>query len=79
LKPLGDNRYAASGSISIRGRTKTLNSEIALTVGKADAKASGVLTIRRTDFLLGVGPSSALVDIGPDVLVRFSLVARPGG
>ncbi|MEM7497440.1 MAG: YceI family protein [Pseudomonadota bacterium] len=79
LKPLGEGRYAASGSISIRGRTKRLNSEIALTIYESDARASGVLTIRRTDFLLGVGPSAALVEIGPDVLVRFSLVARPEG
>lgn len=79
LKPLGDDRFAASGSISIRGRTKSLRSEIMLTIDDRDAQASGVLTIRRRDFRLGVGPSAAFVEIGPDVLVRFSLVARPQG
>ncbi|MEO1495296.1 MAG: hypothetical protein AAFV19_24400, partial [Pseudomonadota bacterium] len=63
----------------IRGRTKSLRSEIVLTIDDRDAQASGVLTIRRRDFRLGVGPSAAFVEIGPDVLVRFSLVARPQG
>ncbi|MFK7943828.1 MAG: YceI family protein [Paracoccaceae bacterium] len=79
LKPLGGDRYAASGTIQIRGVEKPMTSEIALKIGSSDANASGTLTIRRADFLLGVGPSAAFVEVGPDVQVTFALIARQGG
>lgn len=79
LEPLGDWRYRAQGRITIRGEERPLISELALAIGGGKAEASGTLTIKRDDFLLGVGPSAAFVEIGPDVLVRFSLTARPGG
>lgn len=68
--------YAAEGTITIRGKSQPLKSAITLDVAETTAKASGTLTIRRTDFLLGVGPSAAFVDIGPEVQVRFNLLAR---
>ena len=45
-------------------------------IGEGNAKASGTLTIVRGDYLLGIGPSAAFVEIGPDVAVRFDLTAR---
>ena len=79
LEPLGNWRYTAKGRITIRGEERPLTSELALAIGDGKAEAAGTLTIKRADFLLGVGPSAAFVEIGPDVLVRFSLTARPGG
>lgn len=76
LEPVGGNLFAATGEISIRGKTRPLITEIALEIDENTAKAEGTLTIRRIDFLLGVGPGAAFVEIGPDVLVRFNLVAR---
>ena len=77
LKAVGGEKYLAIGSITIRGKEQPLRSELNLVVSGDGATAKGTLTIRRNDFLLGVGPSAAFVEIGPDVQVRFSLVARP--
>lgn len=79
LEPLGGDRFNATGMITIRGEQKPLTSEIALTIDASSANASGTLTITRADFLLGVGPSAAFVEIGPDVLVTFALTAQPDG
>lgn len=79
LEPLGGDRYTATGLITIRGQEKPLISEIALSISADSASASGTLTITRADFLLGVGPSAAFVEIGPDVLVTFALTAQPDG
>lgn len=76
LTPVADGTYLAEGDITIRGQTEQMRSELALDVADASAKATGTLTIRRTDFLLGVGPSALFVEIGPDVQVRFALVAK---
>ncbi|MEM1298260.1 MAG: YceI family protein [Pseudomonadota bacterium] len=79
LEPLDGDRYTATGQITIRGEKKPLISEIALKIGADSANASGTLTITRADFLLGIGPSAAFVEIGPDVLVTFALTAKPDG
>ena len=48
-------------------------------VDEEEARASGTLEINRKDYLLGVGPLSLFVTIGPEVAVRFERVAHPTG
>lgn len=69
------NIYEARGLITIRGKTQPLDSVLTLEISDETAEARGSLRIPRLDFLLGVGPSAAFVEIGPDVQVRFRLVA----
>lgn len=71
-----DGQYTAKGSLQIRGETRPIASKIVLEIDAGSAKAMGTLTLKRWDYLLGVGPSSALVDIGPEVSVRFVLHAK---
>ena len=68
--------YKAEGILTIRGEAQPITTEIRLEIGDAEAKASGTLKIVRSDYLLGVGPSAAFVEIGSDVAVRFDLTAR---
>lgn len=75
LEPVEGDLYRAHGDVSIRGRTTPLVSEIRLETGADEARASGVLTLDRTDYLLGVGPSSLIVDVGREVTVSFELTA----
>jgi polyisoprenoid-binding protein YceI len=77
LEPLGDDVYRATGKLSMRGETKPITADIKLILDEKSAKAAGRLEIVRADYLLGVGPSAAFVEIGPNVIVSFDLLARP--
>lgn len=76
LRLIDQDRYRAFGYVSIRGIRMPVETEIRLTFGTEGASASGALTVSRTDFGLGVGLSALVVDIGPNVSVRFRLAAR---
>ncbi|MEM9063752.1 MAG: YceI family protein [Pseudomonadota bacterium] len=75
LTPIEGDRYEAKGQLTIRGEEKPITSEIELSIGDDAAEAKGSLMIVRLDYLLGVGPSAAFVEIGPEVVVRFDLRA----
>lgn len=75
LSPLEGMTYVARGQLTIRGEERPITSRIELEIGKETALARGELVIVRDDYLLGVGPSAAFVEIGPDVKVRFNLQA----
>jgi polyisoprenoid-binding protein YceI len=77
LTPEGGDSYHAVGELTIRGRTRPIETTIILDIGADEAHASGSLRINRKDYLLGVGPSALFVDIGAEVVVRFELTAHP--
>lgn len=76
LKEIEAPTYQAIGEITLRGISKTLTSRITLKVENGVATAKGTLVIDRGEFGLGVGPSAAFVEIGPEVSVGFDLTAR---
>lgn len=73
----GGNSYHALGNLTIRGRTRPIETTIILDIGTSNANASGSLRMNRKDYLLGVGPSALFVEIGAEVAVRFELTAHP--
>ncbi|MEL6336926.1 MAG: YceI family protein [Pseudomonadota bacterium] len=79
LTPLGEDRFEAFGTLSIKGRTRSLRSEITLSITEVasggQAMAMGALTVNRRAFGLGIGPVSAFVTIGDQVTVNFALAA----
>ena len=79
LTPEGGDSYHAVGELTIRGRTRPIESTITLEIGDGNraAHASGSLWMDRRDYLLGVGPSALFVDIGREVAVHFDLTAHP--
>jgi polyisoprenoid-binding protein YceI len=77
LTPESGNNYHARGELTIRGRTRPIETTITLEIGGDEAHASGSLRLNRKDYWLGVGPSALFVDIGGEVAVRFDLTARP--
>ncbi|MEO0622042.1 MAG: YceI family protein [Pseudomonadota bacterium] len=76
LNPLGGQLYRAEGDIEIRGKRAVTVSEIALDIQGNEARAQGRLALDRTEFLLGVGPSALVVDVGREVAVEFDLIAQ---
>ena len=77
LTPEGGNRYHATGTLTIRGQTRPIETTITIEIGDDEAHATGSLRLNRTDYWLGVGPMALFVDIGREVAVRFDLIARP--
>ena len=75
LTPIEGNRYQAKGQLTIRGKERPITSEIDLSVRDGTASAKGSLVIVRADYLLGVGPSAAFVEVSPEVTVQFDLRA----
>lgn len=78
LTPIEGNRYEAKGQLTIRGEERPISSQIDLEIGADSAAAKGSLQIVRADYLLGVGPSAAFVEVGPNVTVSFDLKAVRG-
>ncbi len=77
LTPEGGDSYHAAGELTIRGRTRPIETTITIEIGDDEAHAAGSLRLNRTDYWLGVGPSALFVKIGREVAVRFDLIARP--
>jgi len=77
LTPEGGDSYRAAGELTIRGRTRPIETTITLAIGTGEAHASGILTLDRKDYWLGIGPSALFVNIGREVAVRFELTAHP--
>lgn len=76
LSQQDETRYAAEGVLTIRGELKKIMLPVDLEIKENHATASGRLTIVRKDYQLGFGPSAIFVEIGPEVFVDFTLVAR---
>lgn len=77
LTPVAGDDYEAYGVLTIRGQSQHITTPLTLSIDAATAHATGRITVDRTHFLLGVGPSAAFVEIGPEVTVSFDLVAVP--
>lgn len=77
LRSMGEHRYLARGTLSIRGRENAVAAPVQLEFGDGEVRATGDLTVDRRNYGLGLGPSAAFVEIGPVVTVRFALTARP--
>ena len=77
LTPEGGNDYHAVGTLTIRCRTRPIETTSPLEIGDHEAHASGTLRFDRMDYWLGFGLTALFVDIGCEVAVRFDLIARP--
>lgn len=77
LRPLGGDRYEATGDLAIRGRSLPVTAVLTLGLGAAEGRAEVRASVGRADYGIGLGPSALVVDVGREVSVRVGLVARP--
>ncbi|MEL6479636.1 MAG: YceI family protein [Pseudomonadota bacterium] len=75
LEETSPGEYAATGRLTVRGKTEPITSPLRLSLADGQAVAEGDLTVARRSYRLGVGPAAAFVSIGPDVTVSFRLRA----
>ncbi|MGF1552757.1 MAG: YceI family protein [Paracoccaceae bacterium] len=77
LTALGDDRYRAEGTATVKGRTHPLATELRVREVDGRLVATGSLDVDRRDFGIGTGTLSSLAPVGTEVSVEFALVARP--
>jgi len=73
FRALGGNRYAADGTLTLKGVSKPLTLDFTLDISGADAHAVGTAKIERMSF--GVGGSTPGSYVGLDVDVKIDLKA----
>ncbi|WP_420467542.1 YceI family protein [Panacagrimonas sp.] len=73
IEPLGSNRFKATGTLSLKGKTQTVTSEIAVKTQGALRHFSGSLPISRKTFAIGDAEWDEVLD--DQVTVKFDIVA----
>lgn len=75
FRSLGEGRYAADATLTIKGTTRDVTLPFTLTISGGTAHAEGSLTIDRLDFNVGTGDFSTGKWIDREVTVTVDLVA----
>ncbi|MEY2633461.1 MAG: hypothetical protein RIR00_2115 [Pseudomonadota bacterium] len=78
IKPLGGNRYEASGKLSIKGRSQDIVAPLTYTPQGKQASFSGSFSFRRSDFAIGEGSWAAPDIVANEIRIQFNLVASGG-
>jgi cytochrome b561 len=74
---LGDGRYEAAGTLSLRDRRRPVLLRFTLADTPDGTRAQGGATLIRTAFGIGRGRWSGLQVVAAEVTVEFDLLARP--
>lgn len=75
IEDLGAGAYVAHGRLTIKGVTKEVDLPFKLEINGDNARASGGLTIIRTDYGVGTGEFSTGKWVGLNVDIRFEISA----
>lgn len=74
LKSLGDNRYEASGKLSIKGRTLDVKAPVTFQSAGHKGQFDGAFTIKRLDYAIGEGAWSDVGTVANEIQIKFHLV-----
>ena len=74
IRPLGGNRYQATGKLTIKGKTQDVASPVILTVNGNSAQFDGSFTVKRLSYGVGIGEWTDLDTVADDIQIRFHLV-----
>ena len=74
VKPLGGNRYQATGKLTIKGKTLDVSAPVTLAVIGNRAEFNGSFNIKRLSYGVGIGEWTDLDTVADDIQIRFHLV-----
>lgn len=77
VRSLGDNRFEARGSMSIKGRTRDVVVPFQYKAEGANAVIEGSIPIRRTQYGIGAGAWADTSVVADEVPIKFRLVVAP--
>jgi len=72
------NRYVARGTLSLKGVSQPVEVPFRWTESANGATMDGEVTVKRTQFGIGIGEWAATNVIGADVRVKFNVGLRKG-
>ena len=75
IRPLGNNRYAMHGTLTLKGRVRELAVPVTFTPGKTAGTFDGAFVLNRLDFGIGEGMWADVATVANEVQVRFRIVA----
>lgn len=75
IKPLGGNRYQATGKLTIKGRTQEVSAPVTFKSEAGRGIFSGNFVIKRLAYGIGEGMWADLSTVGDDIQIVFHLVA----
>lgn len=75
VKSLGGNKYEASGTLSLKGKTQALSVPVVLKTEGDTSTFDGIVTISRAYF--GIGDAEWKDTVADPVSVKFHLVVSP--
>ena len=78
LRRVEGNRYAARGTLSLKGMKQPVEVPFTWTAAGDGAAIEGELTLKRGDFGIGLGEWKATDTIGADVKVKFKVKLKKG-
>jgi polyisoprenoid-binding protein YceI len=78
LRRVEGNRYAARGTLSLKGAKQPVEVPFTWTASGDGATMEGELTLKRGDFGIGLGEWKATDTIGGEVKVKFKVKLRRG-
>lgn len=74
IKALGNGRYLAHGTLSIKGISREIAVPFDYKAQGVNASVDGQFTLKRADYKIGEGEWSAFDIVANDVLVKFHFV-----
>lgn len=78
IKPLGGNRYEATGKMTIKGRSQDVAAPFTFASQGRSATAEGTFVLKRGDFAIGEGVWADFGTVANEVHIRFRLQAAAG-
>lgn len=78
IAPLGGNRYQVDGKLTIKGRTRDVSTQAALSATGNSATLSGSFAIKRGDFAIGEGAWADFGIVANAIQIDFKLLALSG-
>jgi polyisoprenoid-binding protein YceI len=77
FRALGENRYEASGTLTLKGVSQEIVVPLTLVAEGGDLLAEGQFELKRLDFNIGDGPWADTDTVADEVQVRFKLRLQP--
>jgi len=71
VKALGDNRFEAAGTLTIKGTSREVVAPFSVTEANLLRTVDGQFTLKRLQFRIGEGEWSDTATVADEVLVRF--------
>lgn len=75
VRPLGGNRYALSGKLTIKGHTQDIEAPFTFTPDAAGGAFDGAFALKRADFAIGEGMWADYGTVANDIQIQFHLAA----